>query len=77
MKKIILSISAFALIATVSCRQSDDILTSEDVTTISMIESNRDAQNTDADTQKGNDSTTVSGDEIYYLDGEIVQPPRR
>lgn len=77
MKKIILSISAFLVIASVSCRQSDDILTNEDVTTIKMIESNREDGPTNSDTKKIGDSATNSNNEIIYIDGEIVQPPRR
>lgn len=77
MKKITIAIATILVISAVSCRQEDEILSNEDITTMNIIESNRTQQSSNSNQTMKSDSTLTSQTEISFIDGEIQPPPRK
>lgn len=74
MKNLILTFAALVSLTVVSCRQADDILSNEDVTTIQIIEANRTMRMSAPDMKN---DTINNNNTINRNDGEIAPPPRK
>ncbi|MFC6269499.1 hypothetical protein [Frigoriflavimonas asaccharolytica] len=77
MKKFILVSATMLLITAVSCRQTDDVLSTEDIATIKVIESNRNNESSDSNYTMKSDSIQYNEFTTQTFDGEIQSPPRK
>lgn len=74
MKKFILAFTAIVSLTVISCRQEEDVLSAEDMATIKIIETNRNAVISNSDQGVKRDSATNS---TMKIEGEIQRPPRK
>ncbi|MFC6268927.1 hypothetical protein [Frigoriflavimonas asaccharolytica] len=77
MKTFSLAIATLLVISAVSCRQEDEILSTEDLQTIKIIETNRKHESSKYSQELVVDSVQTIESPKKYLDGEIVPPPRK
>lgn len=76
MKKLILLGSAIVTLVTLSCRQQDDLLTSEDTATLKIIQDKASARQLNDGITDKNLQGNVQNERLSLVDNEPVKPPK-
>ena len=75
MKKLVLS-SFIIMIALISCRQEDQILSNDDVTNFKIIQESRNLRKNNNQGDNINDTISISSARLSATSGQIVPPPK-